>query len=81
MLEKMLIGHWSGVAGAHFQLSCLHRIGQVCVQSAVPGSQPQQDALVSSVQLVVAVRFVVSWVFLAPFRMREGHNDGCFVSV
>ena len=47
----MLTAHGSSVAGAHFRLSCLHLVEQVCVQSAVPGSQ--QNDLVCSVQLVV----------------------------
>ena len=32
-----------------------------------PGSQPQQDDPVGSVQIVVVVKFVVSLVFLVPF--------------
>ena len=63
----------------HFRLSYRHLVEQVYVQSVVPDSQPQQDDLVCSVQLVAAVRSVVSWVFLAPFLMREGLDDGSFI--
>lgn len=66
MLEEMLSNcHWGGDSGAHLWLSYFHCVEQVCVQSVVPASQPQQEDVVSSVQLVVAVSFClfVSCVF------------------
>ena len=54
MPEKVFTGHWSGVTGrARFWLSSPHRVEQVCVQSVVPGSQPPNNDLVTSGQLVV----------------------------
>ena len=41
----------------HFRLSHFHLVEQMGVQSVVPGSEHHQNDLVSSVQLVVAVRF------------------------
>ena len=43
-------GRWIGVTGARFSLSYLHLV-KVRIQAVVPGSQPQQDALVSCVHL------------------------------
>ena len=51
----------------------------MCVQSVVPASQPQQEDVVSSVQLVVAVSFVC----LCPVcsRVHEELDDDSFILV
>lgn len=79
MLEEMLTGQLNGVAGAHSQLFCFYFVQQVCVQSVVSSSQPQQDDLVSSAQPVVALRFVMSCVFLVPFLLHEGFDDSLLI--
>ena len=48
MLEEMLTGHWSSVAGAHFRLPYL-LVELVCLQSVVLGSRLQQDGLLDTV--------------------------------
>ena len=50
MLEELLTGHKSGVAGAHSGMFYLHLVERACVQSAFACSHRQQNDLVSSVQ-------------------------------
>ena len=49
---------------AHSRPSYLRFVELVCVLCVRPGSQPQQNDLVHSVQCAVAIRFVVSLLFL-----------------
>ena len=80
-LEQVLSGHRGCVTGAPVRLTNLEFVEHVGVHPVVSSPESEQDDLVCSVQLVVAVRRVEIEVLLAPLSRCESLDDGLLIFV